>query len=171
MKRRSPTRRAPSTPRATARSEYSFRQRFRVPAEWAFRWCIDYTPNDMATPPINGSREVRWRSDRTVELHDTFPAPRGARIRKVKLVQVYPDERHWVSTHIEGPNLHSQFRYTILPTGPNASVLQYRGRDLGWSGRPLSPKENVRRTKRLRNEDAAEWRRLAAAMENDYRAR
>jgi hypothetical protein len=158
--------------RAAACAEYSFRQRFRVPAAWAFRWCIDYTPDDWAASAESpGTRVVRWLGPRTVVLDDTFPKPGGGRVRKVKMVQLYPEVKRWVSTHIEGPNRHSQFRYTILPIGPRASVLLFEGRELGWAGRPLSPQANAELSRRLRFEDAHEWRRLAAQMERDYRQR
>src|SRR5208282_2561021 len=157
--------------RATACAEYSFRQRFRVPAPWAFRWCIDFVPHDWATGGVHGSRKVLWLSPRTVILDDTFPAPGGRRVRKVKLVQIYPAAKYWVSTHIVGPNHHSQFRYTILPDGRNASFLRFEGRDLVWEGRPLSGTANRERAERLRTEDAGFWKRLAAAMERDYSER
>ena len=73
---------------ASAAAEYSFRQRFRVPASAAFRWCIDFIPYDWASSGGHGSRKVVWFSKRTVVLDDEFPAPNGRRIRKVKLVQI-----------------------------------------------------------------------------------
>ena len=159
-------------PRASACAEYSFRQRFRVPSAWAFRWCIDYTPYDWATSEESpGSRIVQWISPRTAILNDTFPKPGGRRVRKVKMVQVYPEVKRWVSTHIEGPNRHSQFRYSILPDGPRASVLLFEGRELRWVGRRLSSRTNAALARRLRSEDAQEWKRLGAQMERDYEAR
>ncbi len=154
--------------RATACAEYSFRQRFRVPAPFAFRWCIDFLPYDWATGGIHGSRKVFWLSPRTVLLDDTFPATGGRRVRKVKLVQVYPRARYWVSTHIVGPNHHSQFRYTISAAGANASVLLFEGRELRWRGPPLAPAAEGRLAARLRSEDADLWKRFAAEMEREF---
>jgi hypothetical protein len=172
VKQRSGTRRRAAPPsRATAIADYSFRQRFRVPADWAFRWCIDFSPDDWATASTPGRRTVHWLSERTVWLDDLFPAEHGGAVRKVKLVQIYPREKRWVSNHIESPNLHSQFRYSITPAGPNASVLLFEGRELHWSGRRLSRAENARLARRLRSEDLAGWHRLAAMMEHDYRNR
>jgi len=152
-------------------ADYTFRQRFRVPAEWAFRWCIDFAPDDWARFSTPGTRIVTWLSERTVRLDDRFPSAKGAAVRKVKVVQIYPDERRWVSNHILSPNLHSQFRYSITPDGPSASVLLFEGRELHWTGRRLSNTENARLSRRLRTEDSGGWRRLAAEMEHDYRKR
>jgi hypothetical protein len=171
MKKGPGPRRSKAPRRATALANYSFRQRFRVPAEWAFRWCIDFTADDWATEPNPGTRVVHWLSERTVRLEDTFPAAKGGSVRKVKLVQVYPEVRSWVSNHIVSPNLHSQFRYSITPDGPSASVLLFEGRELHWTGRRLSTGENARLSRRLRSEDSGFWRRLAAEMEHDYRNR
>jgi len=156
------------SPGATACAEYSFRQRFRVPAAWAFRWCIDFTPYDWGRSAGHGSRKVTWVAPRTVVLDDTFPTADGGRVRKVKLVQVYPETRSWVSTHIVGPNHHSQFRYAIVPDGPRASAIRFEGRDLRWQGSPLSPAETRKLAKRLRDEDAELWKRFAVEMERDY---
>jgi len=154
--------------RAPACAEYSFRQRFRVPTAWAFRWCIDFTPYDWKHSGGHGSRKVTWLAPRTVVLDDTFPARGGGRVRKVKLVQVYPETRSWVSTHIVGPNHHSQFRYAIVRDGTNGSALRFEGRDIRWQGPPLSAAANRALARRLRNEDAALWKRFAVEMERDY---
>jgi len=157
--------------RATACAEYSFRQRFRVPAPWAFRWCIDFVPHDWATGGVHGSRKVLWLSPRTVILDDTFPAPGGRRVRKVKLVQIYPRARYWVSTHIVGPSHHSQFRYTVSAVGPNASELLFEGRELRWQGPRLAPAAERRLAKRLRSEDADLWKRFATEIEREFSER
>jgi len=167
----SPRNGAPKPPKATACAEYWFRQRFHVPAAWAFRWCVDFTPYDESTSGNRGSRAVQWLSPRTVLLDDLFPASRGARVRKVKLVQVYPEQRRWVATHVDGPKRFSQFRYSISASGSKASALLFEGRELSWDGRRLSAAANQRLGRRLRTEDAHEWRRLGAEMELDYAQR
>jgi hypothetical protein len=156
---------------ATACAEYSFRQRFRVPAPWAFRWCIDFTPYEWGTAGSHGSRKVLWLSPRTVLLDDQFPAPRGRRVRKVKLVQIYPSARSWVSNHIAGPNLHSQFRYAISANGPNASTLLFEGREVRWRGPRLTRAAERKLSARLRAEDSALWKEFASEMEKEYSAR
>lgn len=161
--------RPPSRPsRATACAEYSFRQRFRVPAADAFRWCIDFVPYPWTAGGRHGSRKVVWLAPNTVLLDDTFPAPGGGRVRKVKLVQVYPRSRSWVSNHVVGPNRHSQFRYAILRDGPNASHLLFEGREMRWQGPVLTPAEVRRLAARLRGEDSQLWKEFAAEMEAEY---
>jgi hypothetical protein len=155
-------------PAVTACADYSFRQRFRVPAPQAFRWCIDFTPDDLADPHERGRRKVRWLSPRTVLLDDTFPAPQGRRVRKVKLVQIYPETRSWVSTHILGPNHYSQFRYRIVPDGPGASALLFDGRELRWAGPTLSAAGTRRLARRLQREDSRLWKRFAVEIERDF---
>ena len=158
-------------PRATACAEYYFRQRFRVPAAYAFRWCIDFTPYDWGSAGRHGSRKVAWLSPSTVLLDDTFPASGGRRVRKVKLVQVYPRTRSWVSNHIVGPNRHSQFRYSISADGPGASVLLFEGRELRWQRPALSPRAVRALAARLRDEDSRLWKEFAAEMEREYSSR
>lgn len=157
----------PKLPEAHAVADYTFRQRFRVPAARAFRWCLEFTPEDLADPPENGRRKVGWISPQTVVLDDSFPGTRGRRVRKVKLVQIYPESQSWVSTHFIGPRRHSQFRYRIVPDGASASALIFEGRELRWDGPKLSPSENRRLAKRLCAEDAALWKSFALKMERD----
>lgn len=157
-------------PKAAAVADYSFRQRFRVSPEKAFRWCIDFTPNDLADSE-DGRRKVTWLSPRTVRLDDTFPRPGGRRIRKVKLVQIYPETRSWVSTHIVGPNHYSQFRYAIVPDGATGSALLFDGRELRWKGPALNAAATRRLARRLCEEDASLWKTFAVEMERAYRVR
>jgi hypothetical protein len=161
---------APRRTKATACAEYGFRQSFRVPSGPAFRWCLDFTANDWAASGERGSRKVTWLGPRTVVLDDTFPAPGGRRVRKVKMVQVYPETRSWVSTHIVGPRLHSQFRYTIESLGRNRSALRFEGRELRWDGPRLTAAGNRRLARELRSEDAGLWKRFAVDMERDLRS-
>jgi len=169
--RRKPGRTSSSLPWATACAEYSFRQRFRVPARYAFRWCIDFVPYAWGTAGSHGSRKVAWLSPNTVLLDDAYPGSGGRRVRKVRLVQVYRRTRTWVSNHIVGPNRHSQFRYAILADGPDASFLRFEGRELRWQGPTLSPREVRKLSARLRDEDARLWKGFAAEMEREYSSR
>jgi len=163
-----PAKRSPSkAPAATACLDYAFRQRFRVPASKAFRWCLDFSPDDVALSGSHLSRKVSWTSPRTVVLDDRFARANGERVHKVKLVQVYPETRSWVSTHIVGPNHHSQFRYRIVPDGANASALIFEGRELRWTGPTLTAAATRKLARELCREDSSTWKDFAAAMERD----
>lgn len=148
-------------------SDYTFRQRFRVPPSKALAWCLEFTAKDLAHPPENAVRKVTWVGPRTVVLDDRFLRSNGRRARKVKLVQIYPDTRSWVSTHILGPNHHSQFRYRVVPDGLSGSALVFEGRDIGWEGPRLSAADSRKRARILRTEDANLWKRFAFEMEQD----
>jgi hypothetical protein len=89
-------------------------------------------------------------------------------MRKRKLVHVYPRSKSWIGTHLIGPNYHSQFHYSIVPDGPNASVLRFKGRDIRWEGARLPVAQERRVTDRIRAEDAGLWKRLARVIERDY---
>jgi len=154
-------------PAATTCADYTFRQRFRVPAAKAFRWCIDFEPYDWILSGGHGSRKVTWVTPRTVILDDETPSTAGRRVRKVRLVQVYPEDRRWVSTHVLGPALHSQFRYRIVPDGPSASALIFEGRELRWTGPVLSEAANRALARRLCANDSRLWKRFAKEMESD----
>ena len=154
-------------PGARACADYTFRQRFRVPAANAFRWCLDFSPNDVAYSSSHVSRKVVWVSSRTVLLEDRFPGPGGRSVRKVKLVQIYPETRSWVSTHIAGPMRHSQFRYRIVPDGANASALIFEGRELRWQGPTLTAAAARELARQVCREDSGAWKAFAVAMESD----
>jgi len=155
----------------TACADYSFRQRFRVPASFAFAWCVDYRPDDFNRVGIPGTRTIEWIGPTTVVLDDGRSGTDGRSVHKVRMVQVYPERYQWINTHVGGPRVHSQFRYTISPDSSKSSVLLFEGRELRWDGRRLSAAANARLARELRDEDAALWKKLAAWMERDYRKR
>lgn len=155
----------------SALAEYSFRQRFRVPADWAFRWCTDFTPDDWKYSAVlerPGSRKVTRLSPRTILLDDRFPGARGRPVRKLKLVQIFPRTRSWVSTHLVGPNHYSQFWYYISPAGEGSSRILFVGRELRWEGQSLAPASAAKLTAGIRSEDAQLWKRFASEMEREF---
>jgi hypothetical protein len=148
---------------------YAFRQRFPLRAERAFRWCVDYRAEDLELEGLNGRRRVRWLADDLVGLTDTVRESAGRPVTKTRLVRIRPPERAWTSTHLSGPNRHSQFWYRIEPDGRSGSHLRYEA--LHVERRTASPSPSAMRAlaRRLAREDAAAWRRLASAMETDLR--
>jgi len=90
-------------------SQYAFRQRFPFSPDRAFRWCVDFQSGDLRLEGYNGVRALDRITDDLLLLTDTFSARGRAEIRKVNLVRRYRRTRSWTSTHLSGPNQHSQF--------------------------------------------------------------
>jgi hypothetical protein len=148
--------------------EYGFRQRFRVPASAAYAWATDFSEADWELAGIDGRRKVERLSREVVRLTDTIRYSAGGNPVKTRLVHLYPSERSWVSTHISGERIHSQFRYSVRASGPRASYLVFQGRELQWRRRPYGRKDASRVTAELRSADASLWRRFAHAMNAEY---
>jgi hypothetical protein len=155
------------SPSPSAVIDYRFRQRFRVPARRAYDWATGFSESDWTIAGIDGERQVVRISPTQVRLTDRIRASGEPGATKVRMVQLYPDELSWVSTHIEGPCLHSQFRYSISADSPRASHLTFRGRELRWEARRSDPARVERLRASLKDEDARLWRSFAKAMELD----
>jgi len=142
---------------------YHFSQRFVVSAQKAFEWCTDFDPNDHALMADSGAeRQIKRIDDRTIMLKDTFHA-NGEKIEKKKLVELYPAQLMWTSTHLTGPNKYSQFHYQITSEDKDCSVLDFIGLHLDYKC-----KENAELlADRLCKEDANAWKLLAKAMAKD----
>ena len=145
--------------------QYHFIQPFVVSAQRAFGWCTDFDPKDHALMGDAGvKRQILRISDATFILKDVFHSASGT-VEKQKLVQLYPDKLTWTSTHLTGPNKHSQFLYEILPQGEGASVLKFTANHIEY-------KEKVDAqllANQLCKEDAATWKLLAKAMADELR--
>jgi hypothetical protein len=143
---------------------YHFSQQFSSLAKKAFDWCTSFDSKDpeLMGGGENSSRQVIPITETTIILKDTFHLPTGT-VEKQKLVQLYPEQLTWVSTHLSGPNRHSQFLYVISPKGRNASVLDFYANHLEYT-------ENADArllAKQLCKEDATLWKLLAKAMEKE----
>jgi hypothetical protein len=94
---------------------YGFSQSFECSPRKAFEWCTDYGPEYMALMQNEkATRKIHKISDDVILLRDTFNVE-GKTIVKQKLVCLYPNRLTWTSTHLTGPNKHSQFLYEIVP--------------------------------------------------------
>lgn len=145
---------------------YGFSQRFRVPAEKAFAWTIDFRPDDFSRMGERGSREIRPISEGTLLLTDTT-FTKGKQVRKAKLINIYPDLLLYLNTHVGGPFRNSQFMYRFLPLGKKASRLDFSGHLVVYSRRPLRSKAIARIAEEERTTDSKIWKHLARAMERD----
>jgi hypothetical protein len=79
-------------------------------------------------------------------------------------VHLYPDRLSWTSTHLTGPNKHSQFHYEIIPQGKNASNLNYTALHVEYEEKT----DAVLLAERLCKEDGATWKLLAKAMAVEF---
>jgi hypothetical protein len=145
---------------------YSFSQKFSVPVEEAFRWSIDYDPDDFSLMGQEGTRKINKLTEDTFILEDARRTPEGI-LAKTRLIRIDPDRRSFSNTHITGPTLHSQFWYEFFPEGKKASRLDFTGLLLYPSDRKLTKKEVARIAAKEVKTDSLIWKHLAKAMKAD----
>jgi hypothetical protein len=144
---------------------YQFSLNFSVSAREAFDWCTAFDEDDNALMGDSEvKREIIYVTNDTLLLKDTFPTPTGT-VEKQKLVALYPEQHRWTSTHLSGPNRHSQFLYSISPRGKDASVLEFTALHIEYDEKA----DSDALAERLCREDAAAWVRLAKAMATELR--
>ena len=145
---------------------YSFTQRFSVPVEEAFRWAIDYDPDDFSLMGEEGTRKINRLSEDAFVLEDARRVAEGW-VEKTRLVRVNPERRSYTNTHIAGPTIHSQFWYEFFPQGKTGSRLEFTGLLLYPSEKALSSEQVSEMAARERKGDSKIWKNLARAMEAD----
>jgi hypothetical protein len=111
----------------------------------------------------NSQRQITRIADGSILLKDTFHTSTGI-IEKQKLVHLYPDQLTWTSTHLTGPNKHSQFLYVITPQGKDSSVLNFTAVHLEYD----EAADFTLLADKLCKEDAYAWKLLAKAMAEEY---
>jgi len=107
-------------------------------------------------------RQITHLADGAIILKDSFHSVAGT-IEKQKLVHLYPDQYRWTSTHLTGPNKHSQFLYEITPQSKNASFLTFKALHLEYNEKEAAKSL----AERLCKEDAYAWQLLTTAMAED----
>ena len=148
---------------------YSFTQRFSVPVAEAFAWSVDYDPDDFSLMGLKGRRAIERLSDDTFILEDSTETDEGVVVNKTRLVRLNPERLSFINTHIAGPTLHSQYWYEFFPEGSGGSRLEFTGLLLHRSEEDLSPREVSLLTAKERKGDSKIWKKLAKAMESDYK--
>jgi hypothetical protein len=143
---------------------YRFTQKFAVSAKAAFDWCTSFDPGDHALMGDKAERQVTQIANGSILLKDTFHTATGT-VEKQKLVQLYPEQLRWTSTHISGPNVYSQFLYVITQKGKNSSVLEFIALHIERNDKI----DAEQLSKSLCKEDAGVWVLLAAAMEKELK--
>lgn len=142
---------------------YEIRTTFRVPLEFAFRWCTDYSAQDPTLEGSKSTRTVIRRSSRRVVYEDLEPLAKGWSWSRATVDLIPPDRWH--------AELHGNYRtwsldYRLAPAGARRTEFHMVGRR-----RPvLLGSRNPSRAS-MERELTQMWRRFARTMEADYRKR
>lgn len=134
---------------------------FRVPLDFAFAWCTDYTPEDAKLEGESYQRKIVERSRRRVIFEDLEETKDGWAWSR-DAVDLEPPNR-W---HMDGVGNHrdvtADYLLSRLPDGRTQLALS-------WRRRPKDP-EAAKLTKAQREADTLRaWKRFGAAMERDYK--
>jgi hypothetical protein len=145
---------------------YHFSQRFAVSVQAAYQWCTNFAPEDHALMGNdNAKREVTRLTDSTIILKESFCTNNGD-IEKQKLVQLYPDQLFWGSTHLAGSNKYSQFMYKLSAEIDGTSRLDFTALHIEHQDN-LTTNDIKSLTDELRKSDSNVWKLLAKSMEKE----
>jgi hypothetical protein len=150
--------------------KYGFNQVLDAPASEAFDWCTDYQPYDLALMRERGRRTIRKITQDTIILIETT-RKKNRQIRKTKLVRLNRPDRSWTNTHIDGPQIHSQFLYKIEPEGKTRSRLFFYGLLVCYSNKKLTRNQLRKIAREERLADSMVWHHLAAALRDERASR
>jgi hypothetical protein len=141
---------------------YEIRQTFRVPLEFAYRWCTDYTSQDGQLCKDGHSRQILKRTARRVVYEDLYPSP-GGWMWSRQTVTLHPPNR-WTAV-AQGNYRRWKLVYTLRTRGEGRTELILHG-----ERRPqfLSHKNPSHRE--LDGELQRMWRNYGVAMEKEFRA-
>jgi hypothetical protein len=144
---------------------YQFTQLLPVSANQAFDWCTEFGPEDNTVMAVaNAQRQITNIADGALIIKDVFHTPAGT-IEKQKLVQLYPDIYTWTSTHLAGPNKHSQFLYQIAPQSKDACILTFKAHHLEYD----KEADAGFLAEKLCKDDSNTWKLLAKAIEKEFK--
>ncbi len=134
---------------------------FRVPLDFAFAWCTDYTPQDASLEGEAYERKIIERSPRRVIFEDLEETKDGwAWSRDV--VALHPPNR-W---HMDGVgnrrDVTADYLLSSLPDGRTQL-------DLRWRRRPKGPDAAKLTTAQREADTLRAWKRFGVAMERDHR--
>ena len=141
--------------------EYHIRVAFRVPLDFAFAWCTDFSPQDASLEGESYQRKIVERTPRRVVFEDLEEAKDGW-VWSRDTVTLRPPNR-W---HMDGTgnrrDVTANYLLSRLPEGRTQLELR-------WKRHPKVP-EVKPLTKAQREADTLRaWKRFSAAMERDYR--
>lgn len=140
--------------------DYQIRITFRVPLEFAFAWCTDYTPDDAKIEGENYERRIVERSERRVVFEDLEETKEGW-IWSRDTVTLRPPNR-W---HMDGlgsrADITADYILSRLADDRTQLELRWRRRPRMRLAKPLTKAQREASTLRA-------WKRFARAMERDY---
>jgi len=141
--------------------EYRVRVPFRVPLDFAFAWCTDFTPEDARLEGESYRRKIIERTSRQVVFEDLEEEDDGWFWSR-DVVALKPP-KGW---HMEGTgnrrDVVADYALTSLADGRTQLELRWRRRPLVKEAKPLTKAQREASTLQA-------WRKFAAAMERDYR--
>lgn len=147
--------------RSTAR--YRVRKNLQASADEAYAWLTDFDGEDLRRMGVAGTREVYRLTADVYRLVDHVRR-QGRKVRKEKLVHLYPRDHSWASTYVGGPTNRSQFLYQIERTGRRRCRLTFTGLQMDEVARARRGPALARYARTLRREDSATWTRLAREL-------
>ncbi len=145
---------------------YRFSVRLPAPVDAAYRWATDYRPDDPTLGGGSGTRTIVTLAPDALLLTDTVPSGRGTR-SKTRLVRLLPGRHAWTSTHVSGPNRHSQFLYQLRPAGRGGSRLEFTGLHLARMRRRPNASAIAALGRAIARDDRREWLVYARVMARD----
>ena len=152
----------------SATIHYMFTQHFEVPAKTAYSWCTSFSAEDFSViNQENAEREIVPLTDEVLILRDRYKTGQGWLIKE-KLVHLYPDKLMWTSTHLSGPNKHSQFMYKIKAETKQTSYLVFTANHIE-DQKNLSCEDVCLVAEKCCSVDSDVWSRLAEALNKQNR--
>jgi len=151
---------ARTTRRGWSGLEFRVRVAFRVPLDFAFAWCTDFSPEDGTLEGETFERKIIERTPRRVVFEDLEETEDGWEWSR-DVVRLQPPNR-W---HMDGVgnvrDVTADYRLTALPNGRTELELRWRRRPKVAAAHQL--------TKAQREVSATQsWKRFRTAMERDY---
>jgi len=142
-------------------AEYRISVSFRVPLDFAFAWCTDYTPEDAGLEGESYHRKIIEHSLRRVIFEDLEESETGW-IWSRDVVNLRPPNR-W---HMDGVGNRRDVTadYVLSPLPDGRTRL-----DLRWRRRATAPEaKKIPKAEREASGMRA-WKKFGAAMERDYK--
>jgi hypothetical protein len=140
---------------------YEIRRVFRVPADFAYSWCTDYTESDRKLQREKGSRQILRKNARGAVYEDLTPTPDGWMWSR-QTVTFHPPDR-WTAL-ADGNYRKWDLVYTVRPLSTGRTEFVMRGKRRATRLGVRNPPKAV-----LEKELHTMWRNLGSAMERDYR--